>query len=467
MKEFINQLERITKKNIVKELIALMIFAILVAGLVFTILCATMHKLHWFRQIHYDYYTGSMTTIDRIEGYVSLIEKADKNDRKKIVDKVEKYVECKAYVVTSDGKVCSDNSDMEYVDLEEWKIKSLINNKDKISYVIYPFELSDKLYYVLAEADISDYYIYSNEGMIFVSGIAALGVFFYIVFRVVRKKVVYIHKIGDAVEEIKKGNLNTQISIEGTDELAAIAESIQEMETNLTRLIDEEKENARKKNELITGMAHDIKTPVTIITGYLDILRTKKYSSEADRELYTEKACERSESLRLMIQKLFETARCESSIMKDERCNVRLDTLVRQAAMEYEQIALDKGLAYSVDIQDVKEMYLNVDGMVSVIENILGNAIKYCLPGGSINVDMHDDNDYVMLTVSNSSMVIKDYMLDKIFDEFYRIDESRNSSIEGNGLGLYLVKNIIKQHNGTVWAEYRDGMFYMNIRLKH
>lgn len=376
MKEFIHNLQGIIKKNIIKELIALLVVAIIVAGLVFTFLFIVMHKTHWLRQKHFDYNTGCMLTIDKIEDYVTHLEQSDREDRLLLLKNVEKYLDCEAYVVKPDGTVCSDNYDGK-IDVQEWKYRTLVKN-NKTSYIIYPVEISNQLFYVLAKADISDFYIYSNEWVVLVAIILSLGVFFFIVFKRVSKKVVYIHKIGDAVEEIKKGNLNVDISIEGTDELAAIAGSIQEMEKSIIRLIDEDKENARKKNEMITGMAHDIKTPVTIISGYLDIMRTSKYSSEAERDIYTEKAYERSESLRLMIQKLFETAKCESSIMKDERSNVRLDTLVRQAAMEYEQIAEEKGLSYSVNIQDIKERYLNVDGMVSVIENILGNAVKYC-----------------------------------------------------------------------------------------
>ena len=142
-----------------------------------------------------------------------------------------------------------------------------------------------------------------------------------------------------------------------------------------------------------------------------------------------------------------------------------MNLMLKQAIAEYKPLAIEQGLSFTSHLEDIREMQANPEEIMTIIDNILGNALKYCTPNGHIDVRLHKISNDVLLEVSNTSRPVNDTALSRIFDEFYRLDQSRNSSVEGNGLGLYLVKNIVTHYHGSVWAEYQNHVFTIYIRL--
>ena len=240
------------------------------------------------------------------------------------------------------------------------------------------------------------------------------------------------------------------------------------MQHNIDRMMKEERENDRKNMELITNLSHDIKTPMTIITGYLDVIISHKYESEEERDTYTKKAFQQVEKINGMIHKIFVLARNEKpqvSMNNKTRCNISL--MLKQDVSEFEGVALKQERNFIADITE-RPVYADVDveHMREVFDNILMNAIKYSKKNTDIIVALLEDNDSIVINVSNMTDSIKKSDCERIFDKFYRADHARNSSIAGNGLGLSIVKETVEGLGGSVKADYEKGLFTICIKIK-
>ena len=272
--------------------------------------------------------------------------------------------------------------------------------------------------------------------------------------------------LSGVVDEISKGNLHTQIDKKGYDELTTIAESIDDMQHNLDKMMKEERENERKNRELITNLSHDIKTPMTIITGYLDVVISGKYEDESERDLYIKKAFAQVEKINGMIQKIFLLAKNEIKVEQDNTVRCNFSMMVSQDVAEFEGIAQKQNRNFVTDIPE-KPLYANIviEDMREVLDNILMNAIKYSKPETDILVSMEEEESTIHIIVSNVSEEVKEADCTRIFDKFYRADHARGSDIAGNGLGLSIVRETVERSKGKVWAEYAQGYFSLHIRL--
>lgn len=466
MKTLLRNLRSRIEKSIIKEMIALLTVALVLSGALFTFLYLSIHQLHLLRQLHVNYEKGRKEALFDLQEYAELLQYASDDEYKTALAKIHDYIDGEVYVVLEDGTVCSNGDAVYQLDLKKWKQRNTkLEDEDKF-FAYYPFSRQGNLYYVLQNKDLTKTYTYTDEWMLLTAGVISVIFYFILVFSMISKKITYIKKIGISVDSIKLGNLNTNVVLEGNDELFRIADSINEMQCNLSSLIKKEKEDSMKKYELITGMAHDIKTPITIILGYLDIIIHGKYKSEEERQSYMKKTYEKAESLRKMIQTLFDMTKSENQANEQNRTYISFDRMLRQAVSEYEPLAEEKNIGVQANIADIPQLYLDGDQMLTVIHNVLGNALKYCKPSGLIHINLYQVADDTLFTIANSSEEMNDQDLSQIFDEFYRMDKSRNSSVEGSGLGLYLVKKIVQTSHGTVWAEYKDGMFSITIRLR-
>ena len=228
----------------------------------------------------------------------------------------------------------------------------------------------------------------------------------------------------------------------------------------------EERENERKNRELITNLSHDIKTPMTIITGYLDVVISGKYEDESERDLYIKKAFAQVEKINGMIQKIFLLAKNEIKVEQDNTVRCNFSMMVSQDVAEFEGIAQKQNRNFVTDIPE-KPLYANIviEDMREVLDNILMNAIKYSKPETDILVSMEEEESTMHLIVRNVSEEVKEADCTRIFDKFYRVENSRSLKTGGTGLGLAIAKNIVNLHEGEIWATSDESGTRFQIEL--
>ena len=354
-----------------------------------------------------------------------------------------------------------------YVDVDALVENSYDDCSTEYSFV-YTKSIKKTLYYIIFETKVTPEYLYADMKL---KGVCiCLGTIIFVMCTLImtKKRIDYIRYLSDVVNRISNGNLNTTIEKKGHDEITNIAYSIDNMQHNIDRMMKEERENDRKNMELITNLSHDIKTPMTIITGYLDVIISHKYESEEERDTYTKKAFQQVEKINGMIHKIFVLARNEKpqvSMNNKTRCNISL--MLKQDVSEFEGVALKQERNFIADITE-RPVYADVDveHMREVFDNILMNAIKYSKKNTDIIVALLEDNDSIVINVSNMTDCIKKSDCERIFDKFYRADHARNSSIAGNGLGLSIVKETVEGLGGSVQADYEKGLFTICIKIK-
>ena len=256
------------------------------------------------------------------------------------------------------------------------------------------------------------------------------------------------------IEKMSIGDLTSKIEAKGDDELSFMALNINIMQDTINKLIESEKESEKTKNELITNIAHDLRTPLTSIIGYLDILVNNDKLDEEKKKNYLGIAFEKSKKLEVLIEDLFSFTKMnygDELVLKKER--IDLIELLNQLLSELYPLFETNDLEYSLQT-NVNSLYINLDPklIVRLFENLINNAIKYGKNGKNIivKVKCYDDLSKVDICVINFGKLIPEKSLKKIFDKFYRVDNSRTSETGGTGLGLAIAKSIVELHGGEI-----------------
>lgn len=362
-----------------------------------------------------------------------------------------------------------------YVDIDALVTNSYDACSPEYSFV-YTKSIKKTLYYIIFETNVTPEYIYTDMKLKITCICVGIIIFLICMLAMTKKRIDYIRYLSDVVNKISTGNLDTPVDKKGNDEITNIAYSIDNMQHNIGRMMKEERENDRKNMELITNLSHDIKTPMTIITGYLDVVISHKYENDAERDTYIKKAFSQVEKINGMIHKIFILARnekpqinynnnsVEQSESKKVKCNIAM--MLKQDVSEFEGIAIKQERNFVADITE-KPVYAKVDieQVREVFDNVLMNAIKYSRKNTDIIVSLLEEDKNIIINVSNMTDCIKKSDCERIFDKFYRADHARNSSIAGNGLGLSIVKEAVESLGGSVSADYDDGLFTISIRM--
>ncbi|MGG0208359.1 histidine kinase dimerization/phospho-acceptor domain-containing protein [Bacillus mycoides] len=303
-----------------------------------------------------------------------------------------------------------------------------------------------------------------NIAMLFLFAFAIFT--FIILFLIlVRKKIVYLKLISDNVNDIANGKLGLTIGIKGKDELTQLAQNINYMSKELENTFEQERRLERTKNELITNVSHDLRTPLTSIIGYIDLLKRGQYNSKTQLQEYLETTYSKSQRLKYLIDELFEYTRLSGIDANLNFNEVDLSGLLEQIVGEYIPIFEKESLIVQKSItEEIIPIFMDVEKMVRVYENLFINAIKYSMKPSELSISLELIGNKAILKVSNK--VEKPPVSDpnKLFERFFRGDKARKDD-QGNGLGLAISKRIVELHHGNIHAEYKDG--WMSFIVEH
>lgn len=269
-----------------------------------------------------------------------------------------------------------------------------------------------------------------------------------------RQRVNYLQQITGAIQKISDGHFDTRLEVIGDDEFAVISDNINRMAIDLEFLKKKEEQEEKHRNELITNVAHDLRTPLTSIIGYLDIVNTHPELSDAQKEKYIQIAYTKSVRLQAMIEDLFSFTKLSCNKMPLKKTIIDIVKLLQQEIDEFYPNFSDNDLKCEFHTDNPSYMVCGDGALIArAFENLISNAIKYGHAGKLIKINISGFENKVKVTITNYGNVIPESDIPFIFDQFYRVDTSRNEDTGGTGLGLSITKAIIEEHHGSISAK--------------
>ncbi|MGX1832155.1 sensor histidine kinase [Paenibacillus taichungensis] len=266
-------------------------------------------------------------------------------------------------------------------------------------------------------------------------------------------------------KEIAQGNIQNSIQDagNGNDSLSELAGYINNMKAGYQSALEHQMKSERLKTELITNVSHDLKTPLTSIINYVDLLKKENHSSETTRA-YIETLERKSLRLKLLIEDLFDISKMASGTIELDMEYVDVAMLLTQAIAESNTHVGQSSLEIRERIAKFPiHAYLDGNKIWRVFENLINNAQKYSLPGTRIYIYLDETDDLVRFKIQNTSAYEIDFDAEELFERFKRADESRQT--EGSGLGLAIVKSIVELHGGQIKVEIHGDQFNVIVHL--
>ncbi|MCW6681764.1 HAMP domain-containing histidine kinase [Aerococcaceae bacterium NML160702] len=285
-------------------------------------------------------------------------------------------------------------------------------------------------------------------------------------------------QLAHILEELKyiaKGNYEHRLSEVDRGEMNEVITSINHLVDSTVEAMEEERRIEKTKDELVTNIGHDIRTPLTSIIGYLGLIENQQYKSIEEVLEYTHIAYTKALHMQTLVNDLFDYTALRQTTYQLQPQAIRLDLFLAQLVADFELEASEKEITVNIQVKPSDLVaYLDVDKMARVFHNLMSNALKYGKGASVIELLAYKKNhktssekgqDVVEFEVRNNGEAIPEAELDMIFERSYRADRSRTAEQLGSGLGLAIVKNIVELHQGTVLAENVDGFVVFRITL--
>lgn len=225
------------------------------------------------------------------------------------------------------------------------------------------------------------------------------------------------------------------------------------------------KEAEQRKNDLIVYLAHDLKTPLTSVIGYLTLLKDEPEISAELRARYTGIALEKAERLEELVNEFFDIARFNLTTFTLQTERISLSRMLEQIVSEFLPILREKDLTWRTDIQPGIDYCCDPDKLERVFDNLVRNAVNYSYNGTELFLSLRQINDSLEILVKNRGKTIPPDKLNRIFEQFFRLDSSRSSATGGAGLGLAISKEIVELHGGTIAALSEDESILFTVTL--
>ncbi|MGL4912852.1 MAG: HAMP domain-containing sensor histidine kinase, partial [Romboutsia sp.] len=277
----------------------------------------------------------------------------------------------------------------------------------------------------------------------------------------VLKKLAYLSEIMEGTMRIKDGDLGYKINIEGNDNFTELAENINNIGEGLDNSIDKQLRSERMKSELITNVSHDLKTPLTSIINYIELIKKEENIEPEYLKDYVNVLDSKSKRLKVLIEDLFEASKASSGNLELNMEKIDLKQLLRQSIGEIEEKIQESRLDIRLNMPEDK-VFIKADGkrLYRVLENILSNIVKYSLGNTRVYIDLLVENNQAILTTKNISSYELNFEPDEIMERFKRGDEARNT--EGSGLGLAIARDLVMIQGGSFNIEI-DGDLFKSI----
>lgn len=278
---------------------------------------------------------------------------------------------------------------------------------------------------------------------------------------------------------IARPTRDLELLLSGAEQLAnpgeepiRLPDSLKDAEGQLNRVREQALHNVRaardaeqRKNDLVVYLSHDLKTPLTSVIGYLTLLRDEPQLSPELRARYTNVALDKAERLEELVNEFFDITRFSLTHLELERQRVDLRRMLEQVASELAPVLTEKGMDCVLSLPPVFTALCDPDKMARVFDNLLNNAFHYGYPDSAIEIDGWTEGEALVLTFRNAGPAIPPEKLERMFEQFFRLDSSRASRTGGAGLGLAIAREIVEAHGGSISAESRGEQVVFTVIL--
>ncbi|MCO6019094.1 MULTISPECIES: sensor histidine kinase [Carnobacterium] len=284
-----------------------------------------------------------------------------------------------------------------------------------------------------------------------------------------RYKQMQLRHVISELHYIAEGHYDHRIPFELSGDMNKVIDSIHVLVDSTVSAMEEERKIEQSKDELITNVSHDIRTPLTSIIGYLGLIEDKQYQSQEELLKYTHTAYIKAKQMKILVEDLFEYTKVRQHTTPLNLTQFDMVKLLEQLAADFELDAKKKNMVIEV-IQPDSEIMMEADTekIVRVFNNLISNALKYGVGGKKISIEAQKVGKEVIISVSNDGPEIPEASLNQLFDRFYRVEESRSQETGGTGLGLAIAQSIVALHGGYIYAKSDKDLtrFVLHLPLK-
>ena len=309
-------------------------------------------------------------------------------------------------------------------------------------YNIFPhlYDLLDNIYELVFERAYFIFIIFGTTLIIVLS----------LLYKLLNKIFSYVFAVSESADKLFDKNVEY---INLPPEMVEVEKKLNHFKTEAIKNERLARENEQKKDELIVYLAHDIKTPLTSMIGYLSLLSEIKDMPQEQRNRYIDIALDKSYRLEYLINELFDVARFNSEKIVLEKEEINLNLMLEQIADDFYPTLkeMNKKINFTSDEKTI--LYADPDKLSRVFNNLIKNAVNYSKENTDIDISILNKENQATVKIKNKGKQIPKEKLDKIFEKFYRLDSSRTSKTGGSGLGLAIAKEIVELNGGRIYAE--------------
>ena len=291
--------------------------------------------------------------------------------------------------------------------------------------------------------------IFEKGYIFFILILSSLSLVLFLLYQLLKKIFSYISAISESADKLFDKNVEY---INLPPEMSEVEKKLNHFKIEAIKNEKLARENEEKKDELIVYLAHDIKTPLTSMIGYLSLLSEIKDMPEEQRNKYIDITLDKSYRLEDLINELFDVARFNSEKIILEKEELNLNLMLEQIIDDFYPVLKELNKKIKFTPKEEIKLYGDPDKLSRVFNNLIKNAINYSSDDSNIDISAIKDEKNAIIKITNKGKQIPKEKLDRIFEKFYRLDSSRTSKTGGSGLGLAIAKEIIELHHGKITA---------------
>lgn len=288
------------------------------------------------------------------------------------------------------------------------------------------------------------------------------AIMFMMFYRSLSRLIRYFNEVNSGLDYLLA---ETEEEVVLSSEMETIEKKLNRIKSTLKKRESDAQDAEQRKNDLVVYLAHDIKTPLTSVIGYLSLLAEAPDMPLEQKAKYTKITLEKALRLEQLINEFFEITRYNLQSMVLDRQEIDLSYMLLQMADEFYPLLGNTGKTAVVRAPEQLMLLADPDKLARVFNNIMKNAIAYGSPGTVIEITAVCREQFIVITFTNQGNTIPEHKLQTIFDKFFRLDEARSTSTGGSGLGLAIAKSIVEAHGGTISAGSSEGRTTFTVTL--